>query len=204
MNRLLLLILPLSLACQPHASNTDVNNKDSSTTIRTNAKTDVVDTSKKVNLEYFDWNLATINNQVPVLCKKERLVEIIGQPDSIVTPNMEDICVSYFDKNIQFMYFGKSQFEISGDSAVISSIHFDNTSKISLNIGSLILDNSLTLTKLTTLFPNSVQLKEEVTIENGVRVTIVQLAESKKTSDFFWTLFFLEGRLIRIDYGMTC
>lgn len=204
MKRLLLLILPLSLACQPHSSTTDANKIDSNTTTLTNPKTDVVDTSKKINLEYLDWKLATINNQIPVFCKKAGLIELLGRPDSLVTPNMNDICVSFFEKDLKFLYYGESQFETSGDSAVISSIHFDNNSKIKLNIGTIVLDNTMTLTKLASLYPNAVQLKEEATIDNGEKVILVRIACSKILSDDSWVLLFKDGKLIRLDYWMPC
>lgn len=204
MKGLLFLILTLSLACKPHSRVTDPNKIDSTTTTITNPNTGAVDTSKKINLEYLDWKQATINNQISVFCKKTGLIELLGQPDSIVTPNMDDICVTYFEKDFKFFYYQKSMFEIAGDSAAMISIHFDGDQKIKVNFGSLQLDNKMTLTKLANLFPNAVQLKEENIIDNGDKVILVRIACSKILSDDSWILLFKDGKLIRLDYWMPC
>jgi hypothetical protein len=204
MKRLILVLFPFFVSCAQKPDNSEAELKKSASLEAHDQKNNSVDSNRKTNLEYLEFDSVRINLKLPLLCKAKDLLELLGKADSLVTPNRDDICVTYFDKDIQLLYFGKSQFEIEGDSAVISSLHFKNNSQIKLNIGSLILDCTLTLTKLTTLFPNSVQLKEEVTIENGEKAIIVQLACSKNISDFFWTLFFHDGKLIRIDFGMTC
>lgn len=163
-----------------------------------------LDTVKNINLEYLDWDSLKINNQLPLLCKKISLIKLLGQPDSIVTPDMNDICVSYFGNDFKYVYFNESRFETYGDEVVISSINFENNNKIKLNFGTLTLDNSLTLEQLETIFPIAVRDKSEIDIYRKVKADFVRLATSKVKTDNAWLLFFKNGKLIRIDYWMPC
>jgi hypothetical protein len=200
-----LFLLTLLLACGQNSDKAVSEKKLSSTLDSAQHKNITVDTLSHLNKEYLDWDSLKINNLLPLLCKKTALIELLGQPDSTVVPNMDDVCASYFNSQIKFLYYGKSYFENSGDSIVISTLQFENNNKIKLNIGDLVLDNSLTLDKLATIFPNAVKLKEEeVLIDKGGRVVFVRLASSKIESDFSWYLFFKDGKLIRIDYFMPC
>jgi hypothetical protein len=115
-------------------------------------KTDGV---KAVNLEYLEWKTFKINNQLPLLCNKADLINLLGTVDSMITPHYEDVCASYFDTAYKYMYFGESLFETSGNKAVVSSIDLES-SKIKLISPIITLDKSLTLEKITLMFPIAV------------------------------------------------
>ena len=88
-------------------------------------KNNQVDTLHDANKEYLDFKVLKINKQLPLLCTKNALIELLGPPDSTVVPNMDDVCISYFD--------------------------------------------------------------------GPTKVVLIQLADSKKGSDFSWILFFKNG-----------
>jgi hypothetical protein len=200
MKRILLFLLPLSLAC------VEKSNKSNTLKIQSNTLSIAVNNIKKVDttLEFLDWNSLKINNRLPLLCKKSEIIELLGQPDSIVVPNMNDICVSYFEGEFKYIYFGKSQFETKGDKVVISSILFGDNNRVKINNGSIVLDNSMTIDKLASIFPNAVKLKYEVTLDMGEKAMCVRLETSKVGGDNAWVLLFQNGKLIRIDFWMPC
>lgn len=208
MKNILLFLLPLFISC------TEKNSKSEKGIIKSNIldarsnNNNTPDTNQtsnqKTGLEFLDWDSLRINNRLPLLCKKRDLIELLGKPDSTVVPNMNDICTSYFETEFKYMYFGKSQFETRADTAVISSISFKKYNRIKINSGSIVLDNTMTIDKLASLFPNAVKLKEALYLDGEGKVMCVRLATSKVVSDNAWLLFFLGGKLIQIDFWMPC
>jgi hypothetical protein len=197
----ILFLLPFFITCTNRPDISDIENikfKEKVPNINS------VDSNQKSNLDYLEWNTLKINNQLPLLCKKKELINLLGQPDSIVAPNMNNICISYFEKDFIYLVFGKSQFESKGDTTVISSISFDQTNRIWLQTGNTVLDNSMTIDKLNSLFPNAVKQKEDVVLDTIGKVICVRLGITKESSENAWLLFFQNGKLIRIDYWMPC
>jgi hypothetical protein len=197
----ILFLLPFLITCTNRPDISDIGN------IKFNVKVpniNSVDSNQKSNLDYLEWNTLKINNQLPLLCKKKELINLLGQPDSIVVPNINDICISYFEKDFTYLNFRKSQFESKGDTTVISSISFDQTNRIWLQTGNTVLDNSMTIDKLNSLFPNAVKQKEDVVLDTIGKVICVRLGITKESSENAWLLFFQNGKLIRIDYWMPC
>lgn len=155
-------------------------------------------------IEYLDWEALKINNRLPLLCSPEELITLLGKPDSVVTPNMDEICTSYFEGDFKYYYFGGSQFEVSKEKAALSSIDFEADKKIKLNFGELVLDNSLTLERLAAIFPKATKDRYEVELDKKGKYICVKLAASKKMIDNAWLLFFKNEKLVRMDYWMPC
>lgn len=155
------------------------------------------------NPEYLDWKTLKINNQLPLLCKKAELIKLLGNADSIVIPHYDDVCTSYFNTAFKYLYFGHSQFEISGDMAVVNSIDFES-GNIRLVSPKLILDKSMTIERIKIFFPNAVKNAEEIEVDKKGKVLSLKLATSRTELDDAWLLFFRNGMLIRIDYWMPC
>jgi len=162
-----------------------------------------IDTTHNSNLEYLEWGSLKINNQFPLMGKKVDLIALLGQPDSIVTPIMNDICVSYFEKDFNYLYFRGSRFETSGEMAVISSICFYN-SNIELTSDKLRFNKSVTIEFVKKIFPNAIKDSTEVEIDIFGKVVSVRLPASKKDEENAFILLFKQGKLIQIDYHMPC
>lgn len=158
----------------------------------------------KTNTEYISWHSLKINNRLPLLSSKEAVYKLLGKPDRVIRPDMDTICVSFFEKDLQYAYFGESCFELSGDTMVVSSIHFEKGSRIKLHTGTIVFDSSLTLAKMARLYPQAVKNQSELLLGKEGMVTCVKLATSKESGDDAWLLFFKAGKLIQMDYWMPC
>jgi len=159
--------------------------------------------NKKENTEYLDWSLLNINGKLPLVCKQIDLYELLGQPDSIVNPDFNNICVSYYEKDFKYAYYGEGNFEIHGDSAAISIIDF-NKIELVYNDQELVLNNSVTIESLNRLFPIAITDKEEVNLPEIGKAICIRIPTSKKVTNDAWLLFFVNGKLIRLDYWMPC
>lgn len=159
--------------------------------------------SAKGSKEILEWNSIRINNKLPLLCKKQELLNLLGKPDKILDPEDLDICTSYFENNFNYLVWGQSQFESTEFQAVISSIDIE-AGKLKLVSPKITLDNSVTLEKIKKLFPKSSKLAEELIIDNKGKVIGIKIAASIKNSEDGWFLFFRAGKLVRVDYWIAC
>lgn len=155
------------------------------------------------NSEYLDWETFKINNQLPLLCKKVDLINLLGNADSIKTPHYEDVCSSYFDAAFTYLFFGKSQFESSGNMAVVSSIDLES-GKIKLVSPMITLDNTVTLEKIKKILPMAVKNAALIEVDKEGKMLSLKVATSKKETDDAWLLFFKNGKLVRIDHWIPC
>ena len=153
--------------------------------------------------EYLDWNTLRINNKLPLLCKKADLVALLGNVDSLVTPQYQDICASYFDTSFKYLYFKNCQFETRRELAVVSIIDFE-LSNIKLVSPIITLDKFVTLEKIKQLFPLAVKNAETLYVDNKGYLLCVKIATTKKETDDGWLLFFRNGKLLRIDHWIPC
>jgi len=157
--------------------------------------------SSKTNAEFIEWDSVRINGILPLITNTKDLYQLLGQPDSIVTPVYEDVSIAYFyNDKFKFAYFKDSEFEISGDSAVISYLNFEKQPGMVLNAGSLTLTHNTTLAELKKIFPQAVKSKYKFIVDKIGKCTGISVATSKYYNDDLWLLFFRKGRLIRIDY----
>ncbi len=156
------------------------------------------------NKEYISFDAVRINGKLPLITKANLLFKLLGQPDSIVVPNMDDVCVSFYDKPFKQAYIKKTAIEIYGDTAVVSSINFESNYHLEFTTKTIRLNHNTTLLGLQRLFPNTVKSKSEWDIVKLGKTVTVRLPTSKQLTDDSWLLFFKNGKLVRIDYYMPC
>ena len=154
-------------------------------------------------IEYLDWSKIRINSKLPLICNKTELIKLLGTADSIVTPKYDDICSSYFENGFKYIYWRNSQFETSGNLAVLSSIDFES-SNIKLVSPNITLDKSVTLETIERMFPLAVKAAEVLLVDKKGKILSIKIATSKKESDDSWLLFFRKGKLVRIDHMIPC
>jgi hypothetical protein len=159
--------------------------------------------SSKTNDEFIDWNLARINGKLPMITNSKDLYKLLGQPDSIVTPNYDDVSVRYYDlKEFKYAYIKESQFEIYGDTAVISFLNFEKQPDLEFKAGTLTLNHNTTIAELRKLFPKAVKERSKLIVDQMGRLMGIRLETSKYMVDAAWLLFFRKNKLVRIDFWM--
>ncbi|TGD82910.1 hypothetical protein [Hymenobacter wooponensis] len=194
-------------ACQESGSR-----QDTATARRAEARRQAADTSEvepevaysPSPNEFIEWKTATINGTQPLVGKTAALYRLLGQPDSIVSPNMDDICVSFYDKEFKYAYFKNSLLEVYGDTAVIGTLDFRHNPKLSLHTPTMRLGQATTLEDLAKEFPQAVKDQHTINVQDLGELTAVELPTGKTASDDGWILFFDKGKLVRIDYWMPC
>lgn len=159
--------------------------------------------SSKTNAEYIDWTSARINGRLPLVSNTKDLYRLLGQPDSIVTPNYEDVSVRFYDeKEFKNAYFKGSEFEIYGDTAVVSLLNFEKNPDLEFTSGTLTLNHNTTLADLKKVFSKAVRARSKINVYEIGKCTGIDLATWKYLNDDSWLLLFQKGRLIRIDHWM--
>ena len=159
--------------------------------------------SSKTNDEFIDWNLARINGKLPMITNSKDLYKLLGQPDSIVTPNYDDVSVRYYDlKEFKYAYIKESQFEIYGDTAVISFLNFEKQPDLEFKAGTLTLNHNTTIAELRKLFPKAVKERSKLIVDQMGRLMGISLETSKYMVDAAWLLFFRKNKLVRLDFWM--
>ncbi|QJX47634.1 hypothetical protein HMJ29_12045 [Hymenobacter taeanensis] len=185
----------------------DSGSQNATTTTDTTAANDTTALEQEMVFapgEYIDWNTATLNGKQPVLGKTAELYRVLGQPDSLVSPNMNDVCVSFYDQKFQYAYFKHSQLEVYGDTAVIGTLDFRSNPQLALHTSTMRLNHTTTLDDVAKEFPEAVKGQHMVTVENLGQLTAIPLATGETPGDDAWILFFDKGKLVRIDYWMPC
>jgi hypothetical protein len=154
--------------------------------------------------EYIELNSATINGKQPLIGKTTELYRVLGQPDSLVNPNLDDVCVSFYDQEFKYAYFKQSLLEVYGDTAVIGTLDFRSNSQLALHTATMRLSHATTLDDVAKEFPQAVKDQHIINVQDLGELTAVEVATSKTPSDDGWILFFDKGKLVRIDYWMPC
>ncbi|MFD2144103.1 hypothetical protein [Mucilaginibacter antarcticus] len=161
-------------------------------------------TALNTGTEYIAWDEARINGTIPMITTTKLLYTALGKPDSIVTQNMENVCVSYYyDRPFKNVYIKGSSFELYGDTVVISSLNFRQPGVI-FTAGKLRFDNRTTLSAVAKLFPKAVGDQSNVSLENNEKVISIRIETGKVVNDSAWHLLFKNGKLITIDFWMPC
>src|ERR1035437_10119079 len=67
--------------------------------------------SSKTNAEFIEWSSVRINGKLPLVTNTKDLYQLLGQPDSIVTPDYDDVSVRFYDlKEFKYAYIKGSEF----------------------------------------------------------------------------------------------
>jgi hypothetical protein len=162
------------------------------------------DLTLKESTEYIDFNEIKIQGELELISKASSLRKLLGEPDSVINSSLIDPCVFYYNKNFRYAYYQKSVVELYDDTAVLTSINFQNKASIELITPMIALNSNTTLLEVEKLFPIAVENKSEREVKGIGRTICIQLDTSKVRRDDRWLLFFINGKLIRIDYWMPC
>lgn len=157
------------------------------------------------SMEYIYWDALTINNMLPLSASKKMLYRCFGNHDSIVQPDYESICVSNFSDSFQFVFFGKTNFEIKNDSAVLNQLFFEKDKHVKLVGPNWVLDKTTTLETFSKIFPNSVKRKNSELISDIGEVIAIEIASSKgDIYDFKWIFYFKDQKLVLLEPWEPC
>lgn len=154
--------------------------------------------------EYLDWSSARINGTLHFLTTTDSLYQLIGRPDSVVTPDLDEICVSFYDKHFKYGYFRGIVVEMYGDTSVVTAINFKDNPGMKVITASIIMDRSTTLSDVARVYPNAVRDKHEIDIYGYGKALVITLNTSQLGTDDAWMLIFSNDHLIRLDYWMPC
>ena len=171
---------------------------------QSNLKTQQNSDTKPLDNEFLDFDVMRLNGKLPLFTKTKSLLKLLGKPDSLIIPNPDDFCSPYLNKPVQLAYYKNSVFEVFGDTMVLTTINFKNNPKINVNTPLITLNYKTTLKDLEKLFPNSVKDKYPLDTYNLGKVTAVSLRTSKNYIDYSWLLFFIDDKLIGIQYWTPC
>ncbi len=193
----------LVMACDNKA----IEKKDTSSTTpdKDSVKTaQLKDSTETVNTEYLDWDSFMINGKLPLQSSRKEVTALLGEPDSIITPDYSKVCGSFFFENdFQLFYYGKSHFDLFDDTLVVQSLYFNDQSAIELISPSLTLNRHTTLSDLEKLFPETSKQKSEINDLSG-KMILIRLAVYKTNLEDKWYLFFKDGKLIQLMYWIPC
>ncbi|WP_022823120.1 hypothetical protein [Hymenobacter norwichensis] len=156
------------------------------------------------NAEYLDWSTAKLNGRLPMLSTTKVVFQELGQPDSLITPDMNEVCMPYFDQQFKFAYIKSTEVEVCGDTAVVDIINFQQQPQLTLQTGNIRLNSKTTLSDLAKDFPNAVRGQYELNVYKLGKVVTVNLASGPIQSDYSWLLMFQHGKLVRIEHYTLC
>lgn len=154
--------------------------------------------------EYLDWSSLRINGKLHFLTTTDSIYQFIGRPDSVVIPDFDGICVSFYDKDFKNAYFGGIEVEMYGDTSVVMSLSFKDDPRLKITSPSISMDHTTTLSDMARVYPNAVRNKHETDIHGFGKAWAITLNTSQIQGDDAWILFFSNDRLIRLDYWMPC
>lgn len=159
--------------------------------------------AKPLDNEFLDFNAMRLNGKLPLVTKTKSLYQLLGKPDSLITPTQEE-CAPFFDKPVQYAHFKKSVFEVFGDTVALTTINFKNNPKIELVTPLITLNQKTTLKDLEKLFPNAVKEKQPLNDFYAGEVTAINIRPSKEASDDYCMLYIIDDKLISIHYWTPC
>ena len=152
------------------------------------------------NTEFIDAASVKINGILPLVAHSNELFKIFGKPDSIVTPDYDLVSCSFYNEKFTEAYFKESEFEIYGDTAVFRALNLKQQPHNELKAGTITLNSGTTLKDIKKLFPIAYRNRRSINVYEKGEFICVNLAISKQLMDDLWLLFFLKGKLVRIEY----
>jgi hypothetical protein len=186
------IIVLLSLGCKQNVK--QVNDKKTDSVV--SSKTDTALTS-----EYLDWYKVKLNGSVDMLSSFKTTSRILGKPDSIVTPNYEDVSVSYFNgEKFKYVYYKGLQFETVKDSLAFREADFSKDTSLYFTSDKIRLGYHTTLADFKKVFPKAGD--NELHHPAMDEYIAIDLNVSNKIFEDQWMLSFSAdgGKLLKIEY----
>lgn len=150
------------------------------------------------SIEVFQIEHALLNNKLHLNTNLRQFEALWGKPDSIITPNYNEICAAGFEEDFQYLFKDGSTFEIFKDSILLGEIFFTGNNFITYK--GVTLNRHTTLADIIRLFPHAVKQAEY----EGTPEEIKLRDTANKDSDSSILLFFREGKLERLVNFIPC
>jgi hypothetical protein len=192
MKYLLGIIVLLGLGCKQNVK--QVEDKKTDSVISAKADTGRGD-------EYLDWHKVKLNGSIPMLSSFKATSQSLGKPDSIVTPDYDNISVSYFNgEKFKYVYYKGLQFEMVNDSLAFREIDFSKDTSLYFTSEKIRLGYSTSLNDFKKIFPKAGDNELHHTAMD--KYIAVDLNVSKKSFEDQWALSFSTdgSKLLRIEY----
>lgn len=149
-------------------------------------------------IEVFSFTHALANKKQPLYGSVSQFETAWGRPDSVITPDYEDICAAQFDEDFQYIFKNGSRFERCKDSVACDQFHFNGSN--SLTSGNITLSHNFTWADARKLFPMAVKQAE-----NEGRTDLITLRDSTNPdSDNAVQLFFKDDKLVSVACFIPC
>jgi hypothetical protein len=149
--------------------------------------------------EILDRDSVLINGKIPLVAKKEDIVNLLGEPDQKTIIHHKDVILSYLIEDttstVRRWTYGRTIFDEIEGKIVLNTIHFEST-PIELVFPQITLKGHMNPQKICTLFPESCQLIE---LSGNEWSGHFELMTSKNEGDpRKWFLMFRGGELVKV------
>lgn len=155
--------------------------------------------------DIMDKDSVWVNGKIPYTVSQKELIKQLGKPDSTTRPMYE--CGGYeegmeeYGNLVEIYYYNNTQFVAYKDVADIKIIDF-SSGKFYLKTPKLTLTSKTTLEEFTKAYPLAAKTARDFT-DNGITYKIIQI-DPKPFWDDQWMLWFLNGKLVKIKYYISC
>ncbi|MFC0519060.1 hypothetical protein ACFFGT_32910 [Mucilaginibacter angelicae] len=186
------IVVVLSLGCKQNAKR--VSNKQTDSVVSANNDT-------TLSSEYLDWYKVKLNGTIDMLSSFKTTSLILGKPDSIVTPNYEDIAVSYFNgEKFKYVYYKGLQFEVVKDSLVFREADFSKDTALYFTSDKIRLSRHTKFDDLKRLFPKAAS--RVPSDEGKLKYILMDVDVAKLSMEDKWMFWFSSdgNELLKIEY----
>lgn len=186
------IIILLSLGCKQSVN--QANNKPADSVASAKADT-------ALNAEYLDWHKVKLSGTIDMLSSFKATSQSLGKPDSIVTPNYEEISASYFNgEKFKYVYYKGLQFEMVNDSLAFTQIDFNKDSSLFFTSDKIRLSGKTTLADFKKVFPKAADA--ELSGTDLDKYLVVSLDVAKSQMEDKWMLWFSRdgSKLLKVEY----
>ncbi|MBS1532457.1 MAG: hypothetical protein JSU01_19295 [Bacteroidetes bacterium] len=156
-----------------------------------------------ISKEYMDWDSVKINGHLPIISHFKNAKELLGKPDSMITPNYTDVSNSYNDEKFKYCYFKGVTFEKYNDTLVFRNIEFKKSSNWFMSYRGIKFDKETTIADIEKLFPMSLK-NNSLSGTDMDKFLIITVRTAKPGIDNAdnWVFTFEEkhDKLIKLEY----
>lgn len=192
MKYLLGIIVLLGLGCKQNAKQAESKKTDSITSSSAGTGR---------SSEYLDWHKVKLNGSITMLSSFKATTQNLGKPDSVVTPNYDNISVSYFNgEKFKYVYYKGLQFEVVNDSLAFTQVDFREDTALYFTSDKIRLSHRTTLADFKAVFPKAAD--NELSGTDVDKYLVVSLDVAKSSMEDKWMLWFSRDgeKLLKMEY----
>ncbi|MBV8390296.1 MAG: hypothetical protein JO080_10895 [Mucilaginibacter sp.] len=154
-----------------------------------------------VNKEYLDRDSVKLNGDISMMSSFKATTVKLGKPDSIITPDYNNVSQSYKEVEFKYCHFKGVLFEKYQDSLVFRSINLSKSPGWFLSYKRRKLSSNTTIGDFKKLFPNSIE-NNELHGTSMDKNQWIRIAASQDVSDTAWVFLFDRdsGKLKTIEF----